>query len=108
MIEPVICKKKRGKKQPFDLMAICQPGYYHIPDLVALLNKGGCSVAYAVAELAAQLKANRNFVSTYRTSEIFITGQQTRGGRVEKRRLSFYPQIDGYWISHFSIRKPDA
>lgn len=104
MIEPVDHKKKRGKKQPFDLLAICQPGrQYYAPDVVCLLNQQGCSVEHAVSELAVQLKANLGPISIERTSEIFITGN-TRGGRVERRRLSFFPMVNGSWISHFTIR----
>lgn len=100
--------KKRGKKQAFDLLAICQSGQqYFVPDVVFLLNSQGCSIEHAVSELQAQLKANLGRISTERTSEIFITGQ-TRGGRVEKRRLSFFPQLHGSWISHFTIRKQAA
>lgn len=96
--------KKRGSEKPFDLLAVCELGrHYFVPDVVSLLNQQGCSVEHAVSELATQLKAHQARISTERTSEVFITGN-TRGGRLERRRLSFFPMINGSWISHFTIR----
>lgn len=49
-------------------------------------------------------QAYRPSVSLDRTSEIFITGQ-TRGGRLEKRRLRFYPLYKDSYVSHLTLRR---
>ena len=97
-------RKRRGKKMPFDLFDHCPPGTHcHVAEVVMRLNTAGVDFSFARDEVQRQISANRERVSAERTSEIFITGQ-TRGGRVEKRRLSFYFLEHGSWVSHFYVR----
>ncbi len=47
-------------------------------------------------------KKDTEHITLYRTSEIFIT-LRTRGGRVEKRRLRFYPMHNHSYVSQFLV-----
>lgn len=80
--------------------------YLSISDLVKEIHSQLHFSPEIITESILDFYCNyKEFVSLERTSEIFITGN-TRGGRVEKRRLRFFPMRNGSYVSHLILRKP--
>ena len=80
--------------------------YIYLPELVYLIHRQTrASLEDVIAAILRFHRINRENVGFDRTSEIFITGN-TRGGRVERRRLRFYPMRNDAHISHMSLREP--
>lgn len=75
-----------------------------IPAIVFRLYKTrrAQTIEDATAAVIEFYLACRPSVSLDRTSEIFITGR-TRGGRMEKRRLRFYPLYKDSYACAFDI-----
>lgn len=100
----------RPNKRPVDVLAWLRDhmpteNYIYLPELVYSIHRQTrASLESVVAAVLAFQHANRQNVGFDRTSEIFITGN-TRGGRVERRRLRFYPMLRDAHISHMSLRE---
>ena len=80
--------------------------YYYIPQLIYKIHlTTKASINFISQEIIRFYETNREIASLDRTSLIFITGRYTRGGRIEKRRLQFYPVYRESHISHLRLRE---
>lgn len=105
--------KGRPSAHPIDVLAWLRQHmpaetYIYLPELLyAIHRQTRASLESISAAVIRFQRANRENVGFDRTSEIFITGR-TRGGRVERRRLRFFPLYNDSYISHMTLREPPS